>query len=161
MNEMFVADVHRTQRIWTERAELAVSPPQPGRGCPAQKRQASVEPVTVESLVKRFGASDGMRCVLREGTRGELRVDIGHRRVWVWDGEEETPRCWHLIVRRRVKSEKTIKYTLSNAAADTPVLRPGQMQGHRYWVERACEDAKGEYGLADHQVRAGDHGTTT
>jgi SRSO17 transposase len=158
-NEVFVADVHRTQRIWTERPELAVPPSQPGRGRastrgrgPARKRQASVEPVTVESLVKGFGASDWMRCDLRDGTRGVLRVELAHRRVWVWDGEEETPRCWHLIVRREVKSEKTIKYTLSNAPPDTPVLRLGQMQGQRYWVERTFEDAKGECGLADYQA---------
>jgi hypothetical protein len=56
---------------------------------PAQKRQASVEPVTVESLVKAFGAADWTRCVLRDSARGELRVAIAHRRVWVWDGEEE------------------------------------------------------------------------
>ena len=151
-NEVFVADVHCTQRVWTERPELVVPPSQPSRGRPALKRQASVKPVTVESLVKGFGAADWMRCVLRDGTRGELRVDIAHRRVWVWDGEEETPRCWHLIVRREVKSVKTTKYSLSNAAADTPVLRLGQMQGHRYWVERAFEDAKGECGLADYQA---------
>ena len=95
---------------------------------------------------------DWTRCVLRDSTRGELRVDLAHRRVWVWDGEEEMPRCWHLIVRREVKSEKTIKYTLSNAPADTPVLRLGQMQGQRYWVERTFEDAKGECGLADYQA---------
>ena len=152
MNEVFVADVHRTQRIWTKRPELAVPQSQPGRGRPALKRQASVEPITVESLVKGFGAGDWMRCTLRDGTRGALRVDIAHRRVWVWDGEEDAPRCWHLIVRREVKSEKTIKYSLSNAAADTPVLHLGQMQGHRYWVERAFEDAKGECGLADYQA---------
>jgi SRSO17 transposase len=152
MNEVFVADVHRTQRIWTEQPELAVPPSQPGRGRPACKRQASVEAVTVESLVKGFGAGDWTRCVLRDSTRGQLRVDLAHRRVWVWDGEEDTPRCWHLIVRREVKSEKTIKYTLSNAPADTPVLLLGQMQGQRYWVERTFEDAKGECGLADYQA---------
>jgi SRSO17 transposase len=151
-NEVFVADIHRTQRVWIEPPDLVVPPAPPGRGRPAQKRQASIEPVTVENLVKGLGAADWMRCVLRDGTRGELRVDIAHRRVWLWDGEEEVPRCWHLIVRREVKSEKTIKYTLSNAAADTPVLRLGQMQGHRYWVERAFEDAKGECGLADYQA---------
>jgi hypothetical protein len=78
-----------------------------------------------------------------------------------------TPRCRHLIVRREVKSEKTIKYTLSNpafryagirqrnawnAAADTSLLDLGQMQGQRYWVERTFEDAKGECGLADYQA---------
>ena len=150
--EVFVSDVHRTQRIWTAQPVLAVPPSQPGRGRPAQKPQASVEPVTVESLVRAFGAADWTRCALRDSTRGELRVDIAHRRVWVWDGDEDAPRCWHLIVRREVKSEKTIKYTLSNAAVDTPVLRLAQMQGQRYWVERAFEDAKGECGLADYQA---------
>jgi SRSO17 transposase len=152
MNEVFVADVHRTQRIWTEQPDLAVPPPQPGRGRPACKRRASVEAVTVESLMKGFGSGDWTRCVLRDSTRGELRVDLAIRRVWVWDGEEETPRCWHLLVRREVKSEKTIKYTLSNAPTDTPVLLLGQMQGQRYWVERTFEDAKGECGLADYQA---------
>jgi SRSO17 transposase len=152
MNEVFVADVHRTQRIWTEQPDLAVPPSRPGRGRPAHNRQASGAPVTVESLVKRFGSGDWTRCVLRDSTRGELRVDLAHRRVWAWDGEEATPRCWHLIVRREVKSEKAIKYTLSNAPADTPLLRLGQMQGQRYWVERTFEDAKGECGLADYQA---------
>src|ERR1700674_1509311 len=83
-NEVFVADIHRTQRVWIEPPDLVVPPAQPGRGRPAQKRQASIEPVTVENLVKGRGAADWMRCVLRDGTRGELRVDIAHRRVWLW-----------------------------------------------------------------------------
>jgi len=35
------------------------------------------------------------------------------------------------------------------------------MQGDRYWVERAFEDAKGECGLADYQALAGDPGIIT
>jgi hypothetical protein len=83
---------------------IGVGVPPARGGRPAQKRQASVESVTVESLVKRFSASDWMRCDLRDGTRGVLRVDLAHRRVWLWDGEEDALRCWHLIVRREVKS---------------------------------------------------------
>jgi SRSO17 transposase len=152
MKEVFVADVHSTQRIWTERPELAVPSHQPGRGRPATKRQASVDPITVEGLVKGLGADDWTRCFLRASTRGELRVDIAHRRVWLWDGEEDAPRCWHLVVRREVKSAKTIKYSLSNAAAETSLLLLAQRQGQRYWVERSFEDAKGQCGLADYQV---------
>jgi hypothetical protein len=36
-----------------------------------------------------LGAEDWTRCFLRASTRGELRVDIAHRRVWLWDGEED------------------------------------------------------------------------
>ena len=152
MGEEFVADVQSTQRIWTEPPELAVPPHRPGRGRPAAKRQAAVASITVEALVKGLGAADWTRCMLRESTRGALEVDIAHRRVWLWDGEEDAPRCWHLIVRREVKSAKTIKYSLSNAAAETPVLHLAQRQGQRYWVERSFQDAKGQCGLADYQV---------
>ena len=150
--EVFVADVHRNQRVWSEDPGLHIPEAKPGRGRPSQKQQATVAPVTVESLAKGLRAQDWTRCVLRDSTRGELRVDIAHKRVWAWDGEEARARCWHLMIRREVGSPKTIKYSLSNAPVDTPLLRLAQMQGQRYWVERAFEDAKGECGLADYQA---------
>ena len=87
-NEVFVADVHRDQRVWTEDPGLHVPAPTSGRGRPSKKRQAAAAPVTVERLAKGLPAQDWMRCVLRDSTRGQLQVDIAHRRVWVWDGEE-------------------------------------------------------------------------
>jgi SRSO17 transposase len=152
MSEIFVADVHRDQRVWTEPPGLHVPAPKSTRGRSPSKQQASVAGITVEKLVAGFGVDDWTRCVLRDSTRGPLRVDVAHRRVWVWDGEEATARCWHLIVRREVGSPKKIKYSLSNAPADTPLEALAEMQGERYWVERAFEDGKGECGLADYQA---------
>jgi SRSO17 transposase len=129
MGEVFVADVHGTQRVWSEPPGLHVPAPQSPRGCPPSKQQAAVDGITVEKLVAGFGADDWKRCVLRESTRGPLRVDVAHRRVWVWDGEEATARCWHLIVRRELGAPKKIKYSLSNAPADTSLERLAQMQG--------------------------------
>ena len=150
--EVFVADVHRDQRVWTEDPGLHVPAPTPGRGRPTKKLQAATPPVTVEELAKGLPAGEWTRCVLRDSTRGPLQVDIAHRRIWAWDGEEAQARCWHLIIRREARSVKTIKYSFSNAPADTPRLRLAQMQGDRYWVERAFEDGKGECGLADYQA---------
>ena len=152
MNEIFMADAHRDQRVWTEDPGLHIPAAKPGRGRPSTKQQAAATPVTAEGLGKTFRPEDWTRYVLRDSTRGELRVDIAHRRVWLWDGEEARARCWHLIVRREVGSPKTLKYTLSNAPPGTPGFRLAQMQGQRYWVERAFEDAKGECGLADYQA---------
>ena len=150
--EVFVVDVHRTQRVWTEEPGLHVPASNPGRGRPSKKRKAATPPVTIEKLAKGVPPQDWTRYTLRDCTRGKLRVDIASRRVWAWDGEEERPRCWHLIIRREVGSVTTIKYTFSNAPADTPQLQLAQMQGQRYWVERAFEDGKGECGLADYQA---------
>jgi SRSO17 transposase len=149
--EVFVADVHRTQMVWTEEPGLHVPAPT-GRGRPSKKPQAAATSLMVESLVKSLRQEDWTRCVLRDSTRGPLRVDMASRRVFVWDGEESAARCWRLVVRREVGSPKTIKYSLSNAPAETPLLRLAQMQGHRYWVERTFEDAKGQCGLADYQA---------
>ena len=152
MGEIFIADVHCDQRVWTEPPGLHVPAPKSTRGPAPSKPQASVDGITVEKLVAGFGADDWTRCVLRDSTRGRLRVDVAHRRVWVWDGAEATARCWHLVVRREVGSPKKIKYSLSNAPADTKLECLAEMQGERYWVERAFEDGKGECGLADYQA---------
>jgi SRSO17 transposase len=153
MGETFVADVHCDQRVWGEPPRLHVAAAKAkGKGRPPSKQHATVDGITVETLVAGFGADEWTRCILRESTRGPLRVDIAHRRVWVWDGAEAAARCWHLLVRREVGAPKKIKYSLSNAPADTKLERLAQMQGERYWVERAFEDAKGECGLADYQA---------
>jgi SRSO17 transposase len=150
--EVFVADVHRDQRVWTEDPDPRVPAPASGRGRPSNKLRAAATPVTVEELVKGLDPRAWTRQILREGTRGTLQVEIVTRRVWVWDGEEPRARPWHLVLRREVESPETIKYSLSNAPETTPLLRLAQMQGHRYWVERAFEDGKGECGLADYQA---------
>ena len=88
-------------------------------------------------------------------TRQHARPVAGRHRVPTGLGlgrRGSAARCWHLVIRREVGSPKTIKYSLSNAPADTPKLQLAQMQGQRYWVERAFEDAKGECGLADYQA---------
>jgi len=149
---VFVADVQRTQAVWTQSPEIGLPARRPGQGRPATKPRAASDPVTVEQVAQSLGAEDWHRVRLRDSTRGPLRVDIARRRVWVWDGEEAEPRRWHLVVRREVGSPSTIKYSLSNATAETPARRLAQMQGQRYWVERVFEDAKGECGLADYQA---------
>ena len=93
------------------------------------------------------------RLSLRDTTKGKLIVDILHKRVWLWDGKEPKAHKWHLIVRREVGSPKKVKYSLSNAPADTETERLAYMQGQRYWIERSFQDAKNQCGMTDYQVR--------
>ena len=59
----------------------------------------------------------------------------------------------HADRRRSVGENGTIRFSFSNTPSDTPLTQLAHMQCRRYWVERAIEDAKGEAGLDQYQVR--------
>jgi hypothetical protein len=79
---------------------------------------------------------------LRDTTRGDLRVEVIHRHVWLWDKHGLTAHRWHLMVRREVNSPATIKYSLSNADEQTSVNKLAQMQAQRFWIERSWKSSQ-------------------
>jgi hypothetical protein len=132
---------HGNHTTLNQRVQDSIGGPGGGIALPSCRPLANRLPS--RRLSKAWRRRRGRAAICAAPTRGPLRVDITHRLVFVWDGVEGLPRCWHLIVRREVGSPTTLNYSLSNAAPDTPTLRLAQMQGHRYWVERIFEDAKG------------------
>ena len=153
MGETFVVDVHKDQQIYLEDPQPIVPETTTRRGRRRTRRQAQSERIRVDQWIKAQPEAAWQRVTLRDSSKGKLRVEILHQRVWLWDGKEAQARLWHLIVRREIDSPETIKYTLSNAPAQTPSLRLAQMQAQRFWVERALQDGKSESGLADYQAR--------
>ncbi|MGY6276144.1 hypothetical protein ACW73I_11405, partial [Methylomonas sp. MgM2] len=79
-----------------------------------------------------------------------------HALVWVWDGQEENARCWHLLVRREAGAETISHYCLSNAPQDTPWQELARVQAQRFFIEHSFREAKSECGMADYQVRRWD-----
>jgi SRSO17 transposase len=152
MGEVFVADVHKDQMVWLEDPEPRVPPRKSPRGRAPEKLESRMPPIRVDLLAAQAPPSNWQRLTVRETTKGKLVVDIFHQRVWLWDGEEPSAREWHLIVRREIDGGK-LKYTLSNAPADTSVQRLAFAQAQRYWVERAFQESKQHSGLGDYQVR--------
>ncbi len=151
--ERFVGDVHKDQHIYLADPEPVVPPPTTSRGRPPSGLQSQTPALRVDHWAQQQPASAWQRVTLRDGTKGPLRVDILHRRVWLWDGQEAQAHLWHLIVRRDVATPTEIQYSLSNAPAETPLSRLAFMQGQRYWVERALQMGKQDVGLGDYQVR--------
>lgn len=154
MGVVFVGDVHCDQKVWLVEPVINVPQPRSIRGRKPTKKRAETSAETVEKVASSLRATNWIRMRLRDATRGPLIVDVAVLRVWVWHGQEERPRSWHLVIRKEVRSPTTIKYSLSNAPMGTPSLRLAQMQGQRYWVERALEDGKESCGLADNQGRS-------
>ena len=54
---------------------------------------------------------------------------------------------------REIDDPTEIKYSLSNAPADTPAPRLAFMPGQRYWIERSFQDGKSQAGLDHYQAR--------
>lgn len=153
MGEIFVVDVHKDQWIYQENPAPIVPVPKNSRGRKPSRLQAQTKGVRIDQWVKEQPNEAWERLILRDATKGELEVEILHQRVWLWDGQEPSAHHWHMIIRRELDSPHKIKYSLSNAPAETSTQRLGYMQGQRYWVERSFQDAKGPCGMADYQVR--------
>lgn len=130
----FLGDVHCDQYVWTADPTIDKS---------ARRMRA-------DQWVSSQSADAWQRIEVREGTKGPMEVDVLHERVWLYQKGDEQAYHWHLIVTRQ---PNRLKYSLSNAAPETPVKRLAYMQGQRYFVERALEDAKQQGGLGEYQVR--------
>ena len=151
--ETFVADIHKSQIIYLTDPMPRVPERAAARGRRPGRLQAQTAGIRVEQWLAQQASTAWQRVILRDSTRGKLTVEALNQRVWPWDGEEAAAHCWHLTVRREIIAPNEIKFTLSNAAAETPLERLAFMPGQRFWVERSFQDAKSTCGMADYQVR--------
>ena len=152
INVVFMADVHKDQLIYLEDPDPIVPVGKSKKGRKPTRLKAKTEPIRVDQWVQQQPGKAWKRRSIRDTTKGVLRVDILHRRVWLWDGKEEKAKHWHLIVRREINGSKT-KYSLSNAPGNTSIKRLAYMQAQRYWVERSFQDSKNSCGMSEYQAR--------
>lgn len=115
--EVFVADVHKDQVIYLDDPQPTTLELKTGKQ--SQHLHAKIAGIRVDRWVELQPKEAWQRVTVRDTTRGKLVVEGISRRVWVWDGKEADAHCWHVIVRREINSPETIKYSLSNAPADT------------------------------------------
>ena len=140
-------------QIDLENPQPVIPPAQTAHGRPPTRLQAQTPAVPVDYWVRQSPAVAWQPVTLCQGTKGPLRVEILHRRVWLWEGEAAQTRPWYLLVRREIDDPTEIRYGLSNAPADTPAPRLAFRQGPRYWIERALQPGKPDVGLGDDPVR--------
>lgn len=152
--EIFMADVHKDQRIYFEDPQPIIPKAESCKGRKPSKPKAQTEAIRVDKWSDSQPDEDWQRIKVRETTKGSLFVDILHKQVWLWDGKESKARKWHLVVRREIHSPKEKKYSLSNASDDTSVDKLAYMQAQRYWVERPFQDAKNQCGMGEYQARS-------
>jgi len=151
----YMADVPCDTRIFANRPKTQVPKRKGNRGrYPTRERLVTGElsPVEVHHFAHCLSGPDWTRLSVRETERGWLIADFAAKRVWHSVDNLPFQEVW-LVLRRPVGENGAIRFSFSNAPEETSLARLATMQCRRYWVERALEDAKGQAGLDQYQVR--------
>lgn len=117
----------------------------------ARPKPISKSTIRADAYAAELTKQKGQHIILREGENGSVSGEFWARRIWVWPAQEEAPReCWLLV---RKCQDGTLKLSLCNAPATTPIERMAHWQASRFFIERTFEDAKTNAGMADYEAR--------
>lgn len=108
--------------------------------------------VTVASVISTWPAEQWERFSVAEGEKGPRIYDWARMRVVENRKGLPGPDAW-LLARRSVSDPTDIAYYLSNAPLDSTLMQLAQVASTRYTVEQCIEEAKGETGLDEYEVR--------
>lgn len=153
MGERFVVDLHSDFRVYLEDPKPYVPEKTSQRGREFSRYRTDVKGFEAKEVVAGFGLSHQPIRMLRNTSRGPLKVRVLRVPVYVWDGKTSDVHCYFLIATQTLGRNPETKISLSNVPETIDLETLGWMQLQRYWVERAFEDAKSECGMADYQVR--------
>lgn len=158
----YAAEVPAHTLVYRKSPRVGVPAQSSGHGRPPTRAQVlgGPRPVEVRALA-RHRNTEWKRVRVRRCERGWLEGEFAVVAVWTVDldgkdGQRVRPE-W-LVIRREADGD--CSYTLLNAAADTPSSELIERSGHRYFVERLIEDAKGPLGFDEfcaRQYRAVEH----
>lgn len=150
----YYADVPTNYPVYLEEPELEWQHSK--RGQASQHFQVvGQKPVTVADCGS-SAATVWESLTLRACERGMLTVDIARSLVWTVNRQGQV-RQETLLIRRQGND---IRYSLSNAPQQTPLLTLAQRQSQRHRVESSLQDAKSELGMDEFQAthyRAWEH----
>jgi SRSO17 transposase len=150
----YVVEVPSTLTVFTQPVQTAV-PAWSGRGRqPTRERVVADEPSahTVAAVAAQWPAAQWRTLTVAEGAQGPRTYQFAAVRVW--ESRDGLPgrESW-LLVRRNLDGSE-LKYHLSNAPADTPLLQLAQVSALRWSVETEFQTEKGETGLDEYEVRS-------
>jgi len=150
----YVLAVSSTTPVWTERPPVE-EPSRPTRGRPRTTVRLAPDaspPTTVAALVGAWPAEQWDRFSVAEGEKGPRVYDWG--RMWVVESRDHLPgpEVW-LLARRSVSDPTEIAYSLAWAPPDATLRDLAQIAATRYTVEQCIEEAKGEAGFDEYEVR--------
>ena len=150
----YVLAVSSHTPVWIERPPVE-EPTRPPRGRPRTKIRLAPDappPTTVATVVAGWSATHWERFSVAEGEKGPRIYDWGRERVVESRDQLPGPDVW-LLARRSVSDPREIAYYLAWAPPETALDALALVAATRYTVEQCIEEAKGEAGFDQYEVR--------
>jgi SRSO17 transposase len=146
--------VSANTRIWTERPEIQEPQEQTGGRPRRVRRLAEGAPKArmVSEVVANFPSRAWKRMAVVEGEKGPIEYHWARQRVVESRDQLPGPDVW-LLARRSISDPKQIAYYLAYAPAKSSLATLAYVASQRYTVEQCIEEAKGETGLDEYEVR--------
>jgi SRSO17 transposase len=150
----YVLAVSANTRVWTERPEVEAPQEQTGGRPRRAPRLAQGAPRArmVSEVVASWPSHAWKRLAVVEGEKGPIEYHWARKRVVESRDQLPGPDIW-LLARRSVSDPRQIAYYLSYAPAKSALATLAFVASQRYTVEQCIEEAKGETGLDEYEVR--------
>lgn len=155
LNKWYFTEIRCSTLIWQCRPEAHI-PPWKGRGRHPTRLQLcnpADRPVRVDQLVASIPKDGWTTATIKEGSKGPIVCDFAFLRITEARNNLPGPQLW-LILRRNLDDPSEVKFYLSNAPANTPVVEFVRISGMRWPIETMFEEAKGEVGFDHYEMRS-------
>jgi len=147
---LYIADIPCDSRVWLELPNTEIPLRKGDIGRKPTKLKADTQPIEVRHI--QIEQNQYHRMYIRDTERGQLWSLLVFLRVYPVVDELPGTQTW--LILRKDEGEQKLKYQYSNAPSETPLERLAEMSHSRYWMERAIQDAKGEAGLDEYELRS-------
>ena len=150
----YVLAVSANTRVWTQRPEVQEPTDQTGGRPRLAPRVAKGAPKSrmVSEIIANLPTSAWKRLAVVEGEKGMITYDWARVRVVESRDQLPGPDVW-LLARRSLSAPDKLAYYLAYAPAKTGLETLVRVASSRYTVEQCIEEAKGETGLDEYEVR--------
>jgi SRSO17 transposase len=150
----YVLAVSANTRVWIERPEVEEPQEQTGGRPRKAKRVARGAPKArmVSEVIASLPKSAWKRLAVVEGEKGLITYHWARVRVVESRDQLPGPDVW-LLARRSPSVPDKLAYYLAYATPRTGLATLVQVASSRYTVEQCIEEAKGETGLDEYEVR--------